>query len=118
MPNIGLNADSVCAVVSVVDFQSAQTWYSTLFGRAPDLVPVDGVAEWKLAENAWLQLGEDPERAGKSTVVIGVRDLAEQLEAVRAAGFAPGEIETIPGLIRMSTILDPEGNAVNFFEEL
>ncbi|MCK2244580.1 MULTISPECIES: VOC family protein [unclassified Crossiella] len=112
------NIDSVLAGVAVADFEAAQSWYSKLFGREPDVVPTEGIAEWQLAPNAWVQLTENPDRAGKSSVVIGVRDLAAQVKSVESAGFTPGAVEEYPGIVKTSTIFDPEGNEVTFVEEL
>jgi hypothetical protein len=71
--------NDVAAVVATRDYTAARAWYSGLVGREPDLEPVDGVAEWQVAAAAWLQLVEEPERAGKSMVRFGVADLDAQI---------------------------------------
>ena len=42
--------DKVLADVAVDDFASALTWYERLLGRPADAEPMDGLAEWHLAE--------------------------------------------------------------------
>jgi hypothetical protein len=69
------NLKSVVGVLPVVDHAAAVSWYQKWVGRAPDVEPMEGVAEWQLAENAWIQViqvSADPEPAGKTTVVVGV----------------------------------------------
>jgi hypothetical protein len=68
------NINSVIAVVPVKDHDTAVEWYKKLLGRDADVVPMEDVAEWQLTENAWLQVTTDPDRAGKTTVIIGVND--------------------------------------------
>ena len=54
------NIYSVIAVVPVKNQDKAVGWYKKLPGRDADVVPMEGVAEWQLAENAWLQVTADP----------------------------------------------------------
>jgi hypothetical protein len=42
--------DKVLADVAVDDFASALTWYERLLGRPADAAPMEGLAEWHLAE--------------------------------------------------------------------
>ena len=66
------NINSVIAVLPVNNQDIAVEWYKKLLGRDADIVPAEGVAEWQLAENAWIQVTTDPERAGSATVIIGL----------------------------------------------
>lgn len=112
------NIANVVAVVPVRDHRSAVTWYTTLLGRGADVVPADDVAEWQLADNAWLQVGADPERAGYTTVIIGVHDIDAQRNFCERAGVTLGEIVEIPELIKMAETADPEGNKVVFVQDI
>lgn len=110
---------SMVAVVPVEDHSRATRWYARLLGREADLVPVEGVAEWQLADSAWLQVGMDPERAGGTTVILGVNDLQVLQSIMRADADLPlGEIVEYPGVIKMAEILDPEGNKVVFVQDI
>ena len=42
--------DKVLADVAVDDFASALNWYERLLGRRVDAEPMEGLAEWRLAE--------------------------------------------------------------------
>lgn len=112
------NIINVVAVVPVEDHARGAAWYAKLLGREADLVPVKEVAEWQLAENAWLQVGTDAERAGSNTVVIGVIDIEVQRRLCRNADMSIGEIVEYPGVIKMAEILDPDGNKVVFVQDI
>lgn len=110
--------NSLVAVIPVKDFDKASAWYATLLGREADLIPVEEVAEWQLAEGAWLQVSTDPERAGSTTVVFGVDDLEQQRQLCNDAGITLGDVQEYPGVIKMADICDPEGNKVSFVEDI
>lgn len=112
------NISSVIAVVPVKDQDKAIEWYKKLLGRNADIVPMDGVAEWQLAENAWLQVTMDPERAGSTTVIIGVNDIDEQHSACAEANVALGEVIEYPGIIKMADAIDPDGNKITFVQDI
>ena len=67
------NLASVVGVLPVADHAKAVEWYQKWIGRAPDVEPMEGIAEWQLVENAWIQVTVDPGSAGRSTVVVGVK---------------------------------------------
>ncbi|OLT18171.1 hypothetical protein BJF78_12035 [Pseudonocardia sp. CNS-139] len=113
-----MTVTSVIAVVNVADFTAASEWFGRLLQREADLVPVDGIAEWQLAPAAWLQVAENPERAGRSSVNIGVGDVDGYVARLRASGFEPADVEVIPDVVKFSTLLDPEGNEVVLSQEL
>lgn len=110
--------NDVAAVVATRDFAAGRSWYSELIGRGPDLEPIEGVAEWQIAETAWLQLMEDPARAGRSAVRIGVDDLDAQIAELSALGIGTGEVVVIAGLVKVVDIVDPDGNEVSFVQDL
>ncbi len=112
------NINSVIAVVSVRDQETAIEWYKRLFGRDADIVPVEGVAEWQLAENAWLQVTADPERAGGTTAIIGVNDIDIQCSACAAANVSHGEVVEYPEVIKMIEVIDPDGNKIAFVQDI
>ena len=112
------NINSVIAVVPVRDQDTAVGWYKNLLGRDADVVPAEGVAEWQLAENAWLQVTADPVRAGTTTVIIGVNDIDAQCGACAAASVSHGEVVEYPEIIRMIEVIDPDGNKVAFVQDI
>jgi predicted enzyme related to lactoylglutathione lyase len=110
--------DKVLANVAVDDFPSALTWYERLLGRPADAAPMEGLAEWHLAEGGGLQVSDDEARAGSSSVTLMVQSLDDQLAAPRAEGIPVGPIQGTPGLVKVATVTDPEGNRLTFAEDL
>ena len=107
---------SVLAVVPVRDHARAVAWYGRWIGRAADVAPADGVAEWQLANGGWLQVGLNPEDAGHTTVVVGVQDVAARHALATDSGVEVSDIQDY-GVVRLIQIADPDGNTVVFAEE-
>src|SRR5918998_441836 len=110
--------DKVLADVAVADFASALTWYERLLGRPADAAPMEGLAEWHLAEGGGIQVSDDADRAGSSNVTLVVSSLDEQLAALEAEGIPVGPIQGTSGLVKATTVTDPEGNEITFAEDL
>jgi catechol 2,3-dioxygenase-like lactoylglutathione lyase family enzyme len=110
--------NDIAAVVATRDYAAARDWYSRLIGREPDLEPIDRVAEWQIAATAWLQLMEDPDRAGRSAVRLGVDSVAAQTAELNDLGITTGELVVIAGMVKVIDIADPDGNEVSFVEDL
>jgi hypothetical protein len=100
----------IAAVVATSDYPTARSWYSEIIGREPDLEPVDGVAEWQIAATAWLQLVQDPARAGTSAIRFGVDDLTAVLAELSTAGVAASEAVVIADMVTVVDVADPDGN--------
>ncbi len=113
-----ISLKSVISVISVTDQFTAVTWYEKLLGRSPDVVPADGVAEWQLADKAWLQVTTDPENVGNTTVIINVSDLDAQRTACAEANVSLGEVVEYPGIVKIIDAIDPDGNKITFVQEL
>ncbi len=107
---------NVLAVLPVSGHAAAVAWYKQWIGRAPDAEPMEGVAEWQLVENAWIQVAHAPEAAGKGSVVIGVEDIDETVGTLAAQGVKCGPIQDYD-FIKLSDVADPEGNKINFVWE-
>ncbi|MCP5015116.1 MAG: VOC family protein [Ketobacter sp.] len=113
------NFSSVISVLHVDDFAVAAGWYSKWLGRKPDVTPREGIAEWKLAENAWIQVSvaPDPSIAGKSFAVCGVQDIEKQKAICQNAGVNTSETQDL-GFIKHAEVSDPAGNTVVFVQEM
>jgi catechol 2,3-dioxygenase-like lactoylglutathione lyase family enzyme len=110
--------NDICAVIATSDYARSRSWYSRVIGREPDLEPVQGVAEWQMTNTAWLQLIDDPDRAGKSAVRIGVTDLAAQIKTLNDLGVGTAEPVVIADMVRVVDVPDPDGNEVSYVEEV
>ena len=111
------NLQNVVAVLPVADHAAAVAWYEKWIGRAADVVPMEGIAEWRIAENAWIQVSADPEPAGRTSVVIGVEDIDTQRSTCAAAGVTIGEVNDY-GFIKTAEAVDPAGNKILFVQEM
>jgi predicted enzyme related to lactoylglutathione lyase len=109
---------SIPAGIAVNDFASALTWYERLLGRPADAAPMEGLVEWCLAESGGIQLIHDEDRGESSSVTLVVTSLDDQLVALKAEGIPIGPTQGTPGLVKVATVTDPEGNRVTFAEDL
>lgn len=69
------HVDYVLAVVAVSDIEAGKSWYTKLFGRGPDNNPMPNLVEWQVANGAWVQVTEDPQRAGNGMPNLAVSDI-------------------------------------------
>jgi len=115
MPAFTWNA--VSAVLAVHDLEAAEEWYARWLGP-PTVRPTPTVLEWVIAPSAWLQVVASPAAAGHTSAVLGVGDLRAGVTTLTGLGLEPGEVEDIPGIIRLSALRDPDGNTISLVEEL
>jgi predicted enzyme related to lactoylglutathione lyase len=108
-----MDIGKVLAQATVRDQDAAEQWYSTLFGRAPDTRPMEGLLEWHFGDAMGVQVWEEADRAGCSCFVLTVNDLDAVAEHLTAAGLA----DAAPAQATSSRILpieDPDGNRIVF----
>ncbi len=113
----GSNLLNVVGVLPVTDHAEAVTWYQKWIGRGPDVKPMDGIAEWQLAENAWIQVSVNPESAGHTTVVVGVADVDTQCSVCAAVDVTVGNVNDY-GFVKTAEAVDPAGNKILFVQEV
>jgi predicted enzyme related to lactoylglutathione lyase len=108
-----MNIKNALAGISVKEIEAAVVWYRALVGRPPDVRPMPGVAGWQFPGGGWIQVFEDQERAGASTVIFAVENLEDQLETVASLGI---EVENreISAIGTVALIRDPDGNLIAF----
>ncbi|QKC82754.1 VOC family protein [Mesorhizobium sp. NZP2077] len=105
--------ETIFAHVSCSDLEASIGWYEKLFGKAPLRRPMPGLAEWQFTDSAEVQLFEDEDNAGTSTLTLGVLPLAPERQRLVDAGLEPGPVEEADDfwIMRMR---DPDGNLVVF----
>ncbi len=98
----------IYANVACSDLARSRDWYETLFGRAPDAEPMDGLVEWHWDPHGF-QLHNDPAKAGNGTLTLMTSGL--HAEKARLAGLGAGEVEPAAhfSILRLR---DPDGNLV------
>ncbi|MEO8260108.1 MAG: VOC family protein [Acidobacteriota bacterium] len=99
------------AGIMVNDLETAVTWYEKLLNRPPDRRPMAGLAEWQMPDGAWIQVYEDKERAGYSSVTFAVHGFEEHLDDLKAKAIAV-EATTSSDYVKTATVKDPSGNRV------
>ena len=110
--------DKVLAGIAVEDFASALDWYARLLGRRADAAPMEGLAEWHYPQGGGIQLIHDGARTGSAYLTLVVGSLDDRLAALGTEGIPVGEIQGTPGLVKVATVTDPEGNQITFAEDL
>lgn len=101
------------AQMTVTDLDDALEWYGRLFDTEPDARPMPGLAEWYLSPTFGVQVWADPERAGRSTMVLDETDLDARGDSLAEAGLAH-ESPQPGGSARILPIHDPDGNMIVF----
>ena len=104
---------NVLAFIAVRDIEAGIRWYKMLLGREPDTQPMKGLAEWQFEAGGWLQVNENKQLAGRSSVTLVETDLDERIKQLKKAGIEPKSV--IRGeQISVVTVTDPDGNQVVF----
>ncbi len=101
------------AFLAVRDIVDGIRWYSMLFGREPDTQPMAGLAEWQFEAGGWLQLNENGQLAGRSSITLVETDMDERMQMLTRAGIKPKSF--VNGeFVSVITIADPDGNQIVF----
>lgn len=111
MQGVRLMFSGMLGHCTVADLDRAELWYAKLFGRGPDRRPMEGLLEWHLAPGYGVQVWCEPERAGRSTLVLEVFDLQAQAERLAALGLDNGGPQPGGGA-QIVQLQDPDGNRV------
>jgi hypothetical protein len=101
------------AFAAVRDIDEAVRFYRMLLGREPDAQPMEGLAEWKFEGGGWLQVNENRQLAGRSSVTLVETNMDERVSMLTRAGIKPRSSvqgETVSVVI----IADPDGNQIVF----
>jgi hypothetical protein len=101
------------AQMTVTNSDQAVTWYTRLFGTEPDARPMEGLAEWHLTTAFGVQVWADPERAGRSTIVLNESDLDQRIRQLDNAGLAHEGAQDAT-TSRILPLRDPDENQIVF----
>ena len=86
-------AVGVFAGVPVRDYTSALAWYELLLGAEASFYPNDVEAVWQLAEDRYVYIIEDQQRAGGAVCMIWVDDPVAVATRIADRGLEPVGIE-------------------------
>jgi predicted enzyme related to lactoylglutathione lyase len=118
---ISYDGGLTCAL-GVTSLDRAITWYQDVLGMTL-LYRSDDIAWCELATgvakvNVGLSENREAGLGGGATLTFGVTDLEQAKTALDSAGVRQdGPIQEIPGLVRLLTFYDPDGNALMFYQE-
>ncbi len=115
--------NGVVAQVAVTDFQRSVKWYGEKLGFEPDyLVEEMGWGELKTffpGLTIGLNKSDEAKRSDNVVLVMNVKDIAAARASLEGQGVAfDGPTEEIPGMVKLATFRDPDGNAFAFAESL
>ncbi|HTU10272.1 MAG TPA: VOC family protein [Allosphingosinicella sp.] len=111
-----------CAL-GVKNLEAGVAWYRDVLGFEPLYVRAD-IAWGELVTgvarvNVGLSQVEEPGGKGGATLTFGVTDLDAAKAALDAKGVRQdGDIQEIPGMVRLLTFYDPDDNALMFYQDL
>lgn len=106
-------ARELFAGVPVTDYASALPWYERFFGAEPSFLPNDIEAVWEVAEQRYVYIVEDAERAGNALVLSFVDDLDERVAQIARRGIEPSKRETFEGGVSKVIYRDADGNEIS-----
>jgi predicted enzyme related to lactoylglutathione lyase len=103
------------ASVAVRDLDTAAAWYEKILGRPADSRPMPELAEWKFQRGGWLQVYEQPQRAGSGSVTLTVRNMENQVARLQKLGIDT-RLRTSGPKVETLMIADPDGNHIALTE--
>jgi catechol 2,3-dioxygenase-like lactoylglutathione lyase family enzyme len=102
----------------VRDLDAARRFYKEKLGFTETFVDDDG--EWSKLERNGMEIGlaqGEPEEDG-AVAHVDVEDVKATAEELRQAGVEVGVVFELHGQIRLLDVFDPDGNRLQFAQEL
>ncbi|MET3113333.1 hypothetical protein AAKU52_001056 [Pedobacter sp. CG_S7] len=110
-----MNFKNAFAGIMTADIKTSTKWYTNLFDRKSDYNPMNILHEWDFSDGGVLQLVEDKERAGKSSITLLVADIEKIKKTLDEKNLSREEISK-GEIAKTITIFDPEKNRITFAE--
>ena len=105
------------AGIAVFNIEESLAWYQRLLGRPADRRPQETVAEWEFASGCGIQIFEDSERGGTSSITLIDSDIDARIDDLKKQDI---EIRSTSATetSRTAVIADPDGNQIRFAQIL
>jgi predicted enzyme related to lactoylglutathione lyase len=111
-----MSISNALAGVAVKDLASSLPWYERLLDRSASR-PMAEVGEFRFDRGGWLQVFQDEDRAGASSVTLTVTGLDRELEELKKKGIS-AQHGTSSKAVKTAIIKDPDGNQIVLAEPL
>ncbi|MDQ6650933.1 MAG: VOC family protein [Actinomycetota bacterium] len=105
-----MNIVNALASVAVRDLETAAKWYERLLGPSTEAMPE--VIEWHFERGGGLQVYNLPERAGRCSCTLIVRDVDEIVKHLHGHGLAQHAEPARHQRVDTIMIKDPDGNSI------
>lgn len=111
------------AGIGVTDLAKGMAWYRDVLGFKV-LYEVKEMGWGELASpvarvNVGLSQRENVVKGGGAVLTFGVKDIDAARRTLEAKHVRfDGATQTIPGMVRLATFFDPDGNALMLFQDL
>jgi predicted enzyme related to lactoylglutathione lyase len=112
-----MKIQNAIASLAVKDLKTASAWYEKLFGRSADSTPMPEVAEWKFDRGGWLQVYQQPDRAGGGSCTLAVTDIAGLTTHLQGLGIDTSNASS-GDKVKTVMITDPDGNHLAFAQAI
>jgi len=119
---IGYDGGLTCAL-GVKSMDASVAWYRDVLGFEL-LYRLEDISWCELSTdvakvNVGLSEVEEPGGKGGATLTFGVADIEAAKAELDGRGVRQdGPIQEIPGMVRLLTFYDPDGNALMFYQDL
>ena len=119
---LGYDGGLTCAI-SVRDLDAGIAWYRDVLGMTL-LYRMDEIAWCELESpvsrvNIGLSQVESVPQGGGATLTFGVADIDAAKAMLDDAGVRQdGPVQEIPGMVKLLTFYDPDGNALMLYQDL
>ncbi|WP_061865928.1 VOC family protein [Streptococcus oralis] len=110
-----IKVKSLMSVFYVRDIDKSVEWYKKWLGE-PDMIPMEGVAEYEMTSGAWLQLSQT-ENVVNSNIILGTDDIKECKKDLESVSIRTGEIIDY-GVVYVLDVFDIDNNQISFVQEL
>lgn len=110
-----MRIQGIYAAVATTRLESAEKFYTQLFGRGPDDRPMQSLIQWRGVAGANIQVFHDPDNAGSGRMTIVVPDMEEARRSLQEFGVSLSD-EFRGDYGRIAQITDPDGNCITLAE--
>ncbi|WP_328459285.1 VOC family protein [Streptomyces sp. NBC_00448] len=107
----------IFAGIAVRDYARALGWYQRLFGAEPAPFPNDVEAVWRLADERYVYIVEEAERASGAVSMVWVDEPRSEIARIAGRGLEPVEVEEHGGVCKW-VFRDDDGNETGIGGEI